>query len=308
MALNQYMMQTQRFLRDAKQEFLNPDDLRDYINRARREVAMRAECVRVLTPISGQIVSWSVTNGGVGYSNTPTLTITAPDFPSGTLPEPSGLQATASAFVNAGVITSIVTNTGGYGYFQPTMTITDATGTGATATANLSFINQLNTGQEVYSFSDIDLSASPGCEAVYYIRSVSIIYANYRYSLPCYSFSTYQAMIRQYPFQYQYVPTFCAQFGQGAGGSFYMYPLPSQAYQLEFDCLCLPSDLLTNDSEEAIPAPWTDAIPYFAAHLAYLELQNFNYAQGYLKMFDEFLGRYSRYARIGRAVNLLGRY
>lgn len=306
--LNQYLQQTQRFLRDAKQEFLNPDDLIDYINRARREVAMRAECIRVLTPISGQITGWDLVSGGSGYSGTPTLTITAPDFPSGLAPDPSGLQATATATVLGGVITGIFSQEGGSGYFQPQMTITDPTGTGASATPQLSFINELMQGQEVYPFSGVDLSANPGCAAIYRVISISIIYSDYRYSLPVYSFSTYQAQIRQYPFQYQYVPTFASQFGQGVGGSFYVYPLPSQTYQYELDCLCIPQDLDNDLSVEAIPQPWTDAIPYFAAHLAYLELQNFNAARNYLELFDAFTLRFSNYARRGRAVNPYGRY
>lgn len=306
--LNDYLMQTQRFLRDAKQEFSNPGDLISYVNRARREIAMRSQSIRVLTPISGQIVSWEVTGGGSGYSATPTLTISAPDFPSGTAPYPGGLQATAAAIVQGGIITAIDSQIGGYGYYQPTMEITDATGSGATATPTLSFINQLNESQEVYNFSDIDVSMFPGVGAVYMIKSVSIIYANYRYSLPCYSFSTYQAMIRQYPFQYQYVPTFCAQFGQGTGGSFYMYPLPSQQYQLEFDCFCLPQDLTTNDSEEVLPMPWADAVPYFSAALAFEEIQQLNFAKYYHDQYDKMAQRYSNYARPGRVVNPYGRY
>ena len=47
---------------------------------------------------------------------------------------------------------------------------------------------------------------------------------------------------------------------------------------------------------------------YFAAHLSYLDLQNFNAAQFYLNLFDQHLLRYSQYARIGRAVNIYGRW
>jgi hypothetical protein len=308
MPLNEYLQQAQRFLRDAKQEKVNADDLRSYVNRARREVAMRAECIRVLTPISGQIIGWTVTDPGSGYSAFPTLTVSAPDFPSGTGPFPNGDQATATAAIIGGTFSAVNSVYGGAGYFQPQMTITDPTGTGASVTPVMSFINQLEQGREVYPFSSVDLSQFPGVESIYFARSVSIIYANYRYSLPVYSFSTYQAMIRQYPFQYQYVPTFAAQFGQGTSGSLYMYPLPSQVYQYELDCSCLPQDLLTNNSVEAIPGPWTDAIPYFAAHLAYLELQNFNYAKGYFDLFDTMMNRYGSYARRGRVSNPYGRY
>jgi len=304
----EYLKQTQRFLREQRQEFSNPDDLLVYINRARREVAGRTQCIRRLTPISGQIVQAVVTNGGTGYTN-PTAVITAPDFPSGLLPSPNGRQATAGIELQGTTVTGFNIIDGGDGYFQPQASIIDPTGTGATVTLQLSQINTLNIGQEVYNFSDIYLGQWPGVDSVHAIKSASVIYANYRYMLPMYDFTTYQSMIRQYPFQYQYVPTFCSQYGQGAGGSFYAYPLPSQTYQWEFDCFCLPQDMLIDNSiPEAIPQPWTDAVPYMAAQLAFMELQNLNAAKFYEQQFDKMTLGYSSYARPGRRINPYGRW
>ncbi len=308
MPLNTYLQQTQRFLREAKQDFVNPEDLTEYVNRARREVAERTQCVRRLTLSSGAIISGSVVAAGSLYSSSPTLTITTPDFPSGTLPFPNGAQATGNLSVAGGALTSVNITYGGSGYFQPVGTITDATGSGGSVAFALSPINTLNHGQEKYSFSDIGVQSFPGVASVFAIQSVSVIYANYRYSLPMYSFSAYQALIRQYSQLYQYVPAFCSQFGQGTDGSFYAYPLPSQTYQWEFDCFCIPQDLTTNLSVDVIPQPWTDVVPYFAAHLAYLEIQNMNAANYYLDLFDKMLLRKSQAARIGRSVNKYGRY
>jgi hypothetical protein len=302
-----YLRQTQRFLREQTQQFENPADLLVYVNRARREVAGRTQCIRRLTPIAGQVIQATVTNGGTGYTN-PVAVITPPDFPSGVLPSPNGRQATAGVELQGTVVTGFNINDGGDGYFMPQASITDPTGTGATVTLTVSPINTLNIGQEVYNFSDIYVANWPGVDSVHAIKSASVIYANYRYMLPQYDFSTYQSMIRQYPFQYQYVPTFCSQFGQGAGGSFYAYPLPSQTYQWEFDCFCLPTDMtMDNSIPEPIPAPWTDAVPYFAAHLAYLEIQNWNAAKMYEALFDKMTLGYSSYARPSRRVNPYGR-
>jgi hypothetical protein len=305
--LNDYMKFTQRLLRDSRQELINPQNIVEYINTARREIAMRAECIRRLPPISGAVIGASITAQGSGYSSSPTVTITAPDYPSGSGVYPAGDQATATAVVAGGKIVAIDIDYGGAGYYQPTITITDSTGTGATATPTLSFINQLEASRQIYKFSDIDLSMFPGVESVYMIKGVSLLFSNFRYSLPCYDFSTFQALINQYQLQAQYVPAVCSQFGQGTDGSFAMYPIPSQSYQLEFDCLCLPQDLTTNLDVEAIPAPWTDAVKYFAAHMCYAELQNFNASKYYLEMFDMFVQRYSTYARRGRRINPYGR-
>lgn len=306
--LNEYLQQTQRFLRDQRQDLFNPMDLISYVNRARREIAMRSQCLRVLTPISGAVISASVVAAGSGYTSTPTITITDPDFPSGVAPDPRGAQATASAVVQSGTIAAVNITYGGSGYFRPTVAVEDSTGSGASVTLELSAINALVANQEVYPFTDVVLDAFPGVESVYMIKGLSIIYANYRYSLPCYDFSTYQAQIRQFPFQFTYVPTFCSQYGQGTNGSFYTYPLPNQAYQYELDCFCLPSDLVTNLSEEALPKPWSEAVPYFTAYLAYSEIQNFNIAKYYLDQFDQFVNRYGVYARPGRGTNPYGRY
>lgn len=303
-----YQQEVQRFLREAKQGLSNPDDLKAYINTARREIAMRAQAIRIVTPISGSVVECTVDEAGSGYSDTPTVTISAPDFPSGGPFSPNGRQATAIATVQFGTISGIDITDGGAGYFSPTVTIEDDTGTGAEASLTLSDFNKLIAGQEEYRFADIDLSAYPGVEEIYFVRGVSVIYSNYRYSLPCYPFSTYQAMIRQYPFQYRYVPTFCSQVGQGAAGTMYFYPLPSQTYQMEWDCQCIPINLENNQSVEALPAPWTEAVKFYAAHLAFLELQNFNAAKYYLELYDKQAQRYSDYPRAGRVTNPYGRY
>lgn len=308
MPLNDYLQKVQRFLRDARQQIHNPDDLLTYVNEARRMVAYRAECIRILTPISGPIAGWSVTNPGAGYSAAPTLVVSPPDFPSGRLPFPRGDQAIAIATVQSGTVAAIFSQYGGDGYFQPTLTITDPTGTGATAIPQVAPINVVNQSQEVYPLSGINFSQNPGVLEAYAVLGITIIYANYRYSLPIYDFETYQAMIRNYPFQYTYVPSFASQYQQGASADFYLYPPPSQTYQTEWDCLVVPLDLLTNQSVDIIPRPWIDAVAFYATHLAFLEQQNYNAAEYYRKMFDDLMPKFGKAARPWRTVNPYGRY
>lgn len=302
-----YMKLVQKLIADTSQSLINPSDLIDYINRARREVAMRAQCLRALPPTSGGVTTITVTAPGSGYTN-PTVIVSPPDTPSGRQTYPNGAQATATATVAAGEIVNIDVTFGGAGYYQPLVTITDPTGTGAAATALTSPVLSLVQGQEVYSFADFPLDNFPGYGPVYSVRSVSVIFANYRYSLPMYSFSEYQAMIRQFATQYAYVPTMCSQFGQGASGSLYLYPLPSQPYQLEVDCYCWPQDLETDQDVEAIPDPWTQAVAWLATSYCYQELQNLNAAEYYNRKFEMQMPRYRSAASPGRAVNPYGRY
>lgn len=306
MALFDYLQQVQRLLREQHQVLENPDDLISYINNARREIALRTQCVRVLTSSAGAISGYTVHAGGTGYSNAPTVTVTAPDFPSGMLPHPNGSQATASAIVQGGVITDVLSTYGGAGYFNPAVTITDTTGHSATATPIVTGINLINQGQEKYTFADIDLSANPGCASVYAVRGMSIIYSGYRYSLQSMAWSRYQ-IYRAYPYQYQYTPALLSQFGQGVSGSYFVYPLPSQALQSELDCQCLPADLIDDQSVDVIPQPWNDAVPYMAVHLAMIELQNYNSARFMLDLYEKRALSYSQFTRIGRGLNQYGR-
>ena len=66
--------------------------------------------------------------------------------------------------------------------------------------------------------------------------------------------------------------------------------------------------MIDNHSVDVIPQPWADVVPYFAAHLAYLELQNLNAARFYLDLFDKMTQRKSDYARPGRITNPYGRW
>jgi hypothetical protein len=305
--LDRYLQEVQGLIRDRNERYMNLDDLRGYINRARREIAERTQCIRILTPISGSILDVEVTAAGTNYT-APVATISAPDFPSGLLPYPAGRQSTASALTAGGMISSISVGDGGSGYFQPTVTITDATGTGATAVAHVSPINVTQANQEVFPFSGVPLFMFEGVGEILAVKSVSFIFSNYRYSLPCYPFSIYQGLIRNYPQQFLYVPTICAQYAWGAGGSIYMYPIPSSIYQMEWDCFCLPTELVDDGTAEAIEQPWQDAVAMGAAVYAFEELQSYNNAKYWQAKFDEYCHRFSNAARPGRITSVYGRW
>lgn len=302
-----YMKAVQRLIRDSRMVMIDPQDIIDYVNEARREVANRAQCLRIMPLASGAVMSGTVISPGSGYT-APVATITPPDFPQGFGAYPAGAQSTADVTQLGGQIVSVNIDFGGSGYFQPQIFITDPTGTGAEASVAVSPINVAQFGQEVYPFSAVDLSPYPGVDYISSVISVSIIFDNYRFMLPKYSFSEYQSKIRQYPYQYYYVPALCSQFGQGSGGSLYLYPLPSQQYQMEWDCLCVPSDLTDDQSVEALPETWTDCVKFYAAKLAFQELQNFNSARYMEDQFNQQMLVASRSARLSSRINPYGRY
>jgi len=81
-----------------------------------------------------QVEKITLTNTGGGYSSAPSVIISAP---TGT----GGVQATASALINLGVIAAVVIDNPGNGYLSaPTISFTGGGGTGASATASLNKI------------------------------------------------------------------------------------------------------------------------------------------------------------------------
>lgn len=87
------------------------------------------------------------------------------------------------------------------------------------------------------------------------------------------------------------VPTTWAQFGQGQNGSLFFYPTPNAVLTMNIDAVCIPNDLAVDTDAEAIPYPWTDAVRYFAAYLAYTEAQSEKDADRMMGLYQTFMRR-----------------
>ena len=257
------------------------------INEGRRQVAMRGQCVRALSPIAAPISAITVLSGGAGFSSQPTVLISEPDFPTGFLPYPNGLQAAATATISGGTVTAIAPTNPGAGYFMPAITVSSGGGQGVSATAVINNITYTNPGQEQYSFASIlpAVQASySGIQSIVSIRSVAFIWGTFRYVRIACSFSRYQAYVRTYSNAYEYIPAVVTQYGQGVAGTLFMYPVPNSQYQFEADCNCLPIDLVDDTTYEAIPQPWQDCVQYYAAYKAFLSKQRWTDAK---QMYNE---------------------
>ena len=253
-----------------------PTQINAYINEARNQVAMRGQCVRCLSPVSGPITSLQLVTGGSGYSSAPTVTITGPDFPSGFLPSATGVQATAVAVTSGAQVTAVTLLSTGTGYFQPGISFSGGSpSVTAQATAIISNVTATVQGQEQYPFSGI-LSAIQlnttysGINSVVAVRSVAFVWGTFRYQRIACSFSKYQALVRTWSQAYQDIPSFVSQYGQGVNGTLFMYPVPNSPYQYEADTICLPVPLIDDNTFDAIPPPWVDCVKYYAANLALL--------------------------------------
>jgi hypothetical protein len=68
-------------------------------------------------------------------------------------------------------------------------------------------------------------------------------------------------------------PRICARLQPGLSGTLWVAPTPNQDYELILDAVMWPAPLVYANGDadpEALPYPWTDAVPLFAAFLAYL--------------------------------------
>lgn len=279
--LNAYITATQLLLHDTNANFYSVNSLTSYINTARGRVAADAQCIRVLPPSSAAIASpITITSGGTGYV-APTIAISAPDII-------TGITATATATISGGIINSVTLTNPGSGYLNPPkFTITDVSGTGAVLTATLTTYLSTSLNQEVYPFSYLNTFAqqTAGVQAVHGVLSVAVMQGApgaYKPVLNNIAWGALQAYCRSYSSLVSNYPYYWSQYGQGVNGSFYLYPIPSGTYPMDVDCYCLPIALINDSTVEAIPYPWTDAVPYYAAYLALLNAQRKEDAMGML--------------------------
>lgn len=137
-------------------------------------------------------------------------------------------------------------------------------------------------GQEVYTFASANslVRATAGVNSVIGIFSVSVAWGpNTSVMKPTLDemiWSEFQAYYRSYSIGLQNFPTTWSKYGQGdTGGSMYLWPIPSTASLMEWDCWCLPITLASSGDTEALPYAWTTPVSYYAAYLAFFNAQRF---------------------------------
>lgn len=68
-------------------------------------------------------------------------------------------------------------------------------------------------------------------------------------------------------------PVNAAQHKQGTLGTLLFNPVPNAGFTAMLDCVWLPIALADDSTPEAIPQLWQDAVPFYAAWLALMNLQ-----------------------------------
>ena len=295
--LSQYVQQTQFLLHDPNAQAYPLASVQNAINIARSQVAGEGQCIRILLS-GGVVVGLTLNSGGAGYGNGPgTVTFTG-----------SGNQAFASAQIVGGAVTQVTLANGGWGWLTaPTVTVTDSTGYNGGAVVTATVDNSASTvaGQEFVSYATLNTLAgySPGVSQVVGIGSVAVQWGAgsvYKPILRWRPWTWFQANCRVYSISAINFPAYWSDFGQGINGSFYMFPIPGQVLSMDIDAVCLPAPLTSDATPDAIPYPWSDAVPYFAAYQCYM---NSSRAPDAARMFNEdsrALGQYQLFMRRAR--------
>ncbi len=263
-SLTDYQTEFQELVHDPNNTYYSTTDMNNYINRARLRIAARSQCVRVLLS-GGTITALAINSPGSGYAGTATVSISG-----------AGQQASATATIGGGAIATV------------TLTATGST-SGSNATFTTTIDNSLTTipGQEVYQFSTANTLAQAqtlvaGIQSVEGVISVAIAWGANAAMKPVMNemvWTEFQAYLRSYNTGMQTYPTVWSKYGQGVNGSIYVWPLPSQYSQMDWDTWCLPVALVDNTTAEAIPYPWVTAVAFYAAYLAYFNAQRFEDAE-----------------------------
>lgn len=86
-------------------------------------------------------------------------------------------------------------------------------------------------------------------------------------------------------------PKWWSQQGRGSSGTLWFYPIPNGVQSLTLDIAGLPISLALDSDAEAIPYPWTDAIPFYAAYKALLSIEQEDPAAQMFAQFEIFMRR-----------------
>lgn len=282
-----YVTQLQDFLKDPNDRFSSLVQKKRWINQARKDIAKDTQCIRARPRSSGTVLTGVVGAGGTGYTSA-TVEISAPDAQGVTT-----VQATATATVAAGAVTAITITNPGVGYMTaPTVTISGP-GTGATATATISTFLATVVGQEEYTFAAastvIQTPASNGYDKIIAVQGVDVSWGAWKPKMAFMDWSGFDAYYRAYNIASNNYPSVWSQYGRGAGGKVFLWPIPAVISPMEWDCYVTPIDLVDDTTADAVPEPWDTAVQFRAGWYAYNNAQRVDSARGADAQYRQFL-------------------
>lgn len=142
-----------------------------------------------------------------------------------------------------------------------------------------------------------------GIRSIVDVIDVAVSWGGNRPSLNWMPWDDLQAYARAYNFLVTSYPFIWSSYGSGTKGQVWLFPVPQQtaiasasstssapAGEMEWDTTCLPTFLFSENDYEALPDSVTDAVPFLAAHYAFLGSQRYGMAAVMKSLYEERLG------------------
>ena len=158
---------------------------------------------------------------------------------------------------------------------------------------NATGVSVFNTiiGQEKYPYrgqpNQLIAQQNGGVKGILDVMNVSISWGGVRPTLAKMPWMELQALARSYNVGISSYPSVWSTFRDGQSGEVWLFPYPSVEAEMEWDCTCVPIDLFTDADIEAIPAPFTDAVKWYAAMLAFENSARYSAAEMMKVQFEE---------------------
>src|SRR5208283_943437 len=280
MTLNAYINDTAQLLNDANLSFISQAQLIRWINNARKELAERSGCIRRL--VTGQ--------SAFGASAQPNFAIPNAAQPSMI---PGGFPMVGSSF-----------NVSSGNFNFPNFNFPNFNVTGYFSGANGGVVGAIQNacmtipGVERYPyegfFNPFLRQTYAGCDYILDTIACSVNWGGVnRPSLDWMPWDDLQAYARAYAVLNTSYPSVWSVYNDGQMGEIFMFPIPSQAGEIDLDVFAAPIDLYSDSDPEAIPRGFQRAVKYAAAKMAMMSTSR--YAQA-----DMFEDEFARAAQITR--------
>jgi uncharacterized CHY-type Zn-finger protein len=193
---------------------------------------------------------------------------------------PFGTGAQAGNMIVGGIIPNMLPNSAANNANEP----------GAVATPSNSFTTLPGTEVYTYSYANPYLQQQyTGYKSVIYVFNVSVSWGGSRPTLTWTTWDNLQAYCRSYNQGVNSYPQVWSQKGVGENGQVWLFPVPINTpfSEMEWECVCTPTSLYTNDDYDVIPESYQGCIKYYACYLAYMGQQRTGMAEIMRGLFDE---------------------
>ena len=111
-----------------------------------------------------------------------------------------------------------------------------------------------------------------------------------RPSLDWMPFEDFQAYARSNQVLVTSYPVLFSVYNDGEAGEVYLFPVPQQADEMEWDVFATAASIYTDDDYDAIPSPFHNGVKYYAAMRAYESSGRFGSAQLMKAAFEDVNG------------------